>query len=219
MKKKLVFLLLLSTVFLVVKSQVNPLGVYYCKMYRYSGTNLVFYCYGSLKIETSPWNANYLTSTDSCCVGYCDKCWQVSFNQLDSTFNNISGCNTCTAGKLYLNDSICYNQKQGTAPAINYYFGHKLYSYPTAIDEVENLNDKVFVYPNPAKDFIYVQSWIEGEIQEIQLQDCTGKDVLVTRIVNAKTTEINLNVLNNGIYFLRVKDKTGMATKKIVVQH
>ena len=196
MKIKLLIVIFFAIIFCNTSStaQINPLGLYYCKMYRYSGSTLVFYCYGKVAITQHPTNPNELHSSDTSCTGYCAPCWDITFNQADSTFDEAWGCISCAEGKLYPNDSIYFKQKQGTAPAVNYYFGNLLYNYPNSITEIENLNDKVFVYPNPAKDFLYVQSWVNNEINEINLLDCKGKEVAVYKSINKKQTKLTFGV-------------------------
>jgi len=70
---------------------------------------------------------------------------------------------------------------------------------------------KIFVYPNPAKNNVY----IEGKnINEIALFDLLGNEIL-----NTKAQEIDISNLINGIYFINIKTKENTNTQKIVVQH
>lgn len=70
--------------------------------------------------------------------------------------------------------------------------------------------EAVSVYPNPAKDKLY----IKGEnIQSIELYNLVGQQVMVSA-----ETVLDLSDLTEGIYFVRVVCENGMATKRIVKQ-
>jgi hypothetical protein len=79
---------------------------------------------------------------------------------------------------------------------------------PLGINELKNIGFKV--YPNPAKDRIY----IEGKgTNEIKLFDVLGNEIL-----NAKEKEIDVSSLKNGVYFVQVKTDKGEIIKKIIIQ-
>ena len=77
------------------------------------------------------------------------------------------------------------------------------------------LSDNIRMYPNPAKDQLFIESSDE-ENSEIQLTDLTGKVILKeTCTINCI---ISLNTLQNGIYLVNLyKQNSLVSTKKIVV--
>jgi hypothetical protein len=68
----------------------------------------------------------------------------------------------------------------------------------------ESTNLEVSIYPNPAKDLIYVTLPV-GDYNKttIELYDATGKLILTENMVS-KTTSVSLNNLSIGIYTIRV---------------
>ncbi|MBA2614036.1 MAG: T9SS type A sorting domain-containing protein [Bacteroidetes bacterium] len=78
-----------------------------------------------------------------------------------------------------------------------------------------SLSDNIKIYPNPAKDQLFVES--EGdENAEIQLTDLTGKVVLKQNCV--QSCVIQLSTLQNGIYLVNLyKQSRLISTKKIVI--
>ena len=83
------------------------------------------------------------------------------------------------------------------------------------LDIDQNDNTGFSVYPNPAKDFIYVTS--DRGYQAI-LYTTDGRLVSSTQHIIGGTQPIDLSTLTTGIYFLRFIDDSGhQATQKIVV--
>ena len=72
---------------------------------------------------------------------------------------------------------------------------------------LENLsieeNQVLFLYPNPADDFVYLNHF-SGENLDLQLYDFSGKQVINQRLTQNK---INLQSLPSGLYLYRVLDK------------
>lgn len=83
------------------------------------------------------------------------------------------------------------------------------------LDIDQNDNTGFSVYPNPAKDFIYVTS--DRGYQAI-LYTTDGRLVSSTQHIIGGTQPIDLSTLTTGFYFLRLIDDSGhQATQKIVV--
>ncbi len=75
-------------------------------------------------------------------------------------------------------------------------------------------NSSIRIYPNPASNIIYLNS--DQEIQFVQMFNNTGKQVLNCE-PEAKQVSLKITDLDAGIYLLRIGYKTGVITKKIVV--
>jgi len=86
---------------------------------------------------------------------------------------------------------------------------------PTGINDINYLNEVVEVSPNPSNGLVTVTSRFDFE--KIELLSVTGQ-VLLSETVNAKTRELNLTDLLEGIYFVRVVYPNGLSTVKKVVK-
>ncbi|SFT67327.1 Por secretion system C-terminal sorting domain-containing protein [Lishizhenia tianjinensis] len=62
----------------------------------------------------------------------------------------------------------------------------------------------IYIYPNPTENFVNISLENQEVIQDIQVMDIQGKEVL-------KTTQstINMETLNQGIYLIKVSTKSG----------
>ncbi|MDH4474642.1 MAG: T9SS-dependent M36 family metallopeptidase [Fluviicola sp.] len=82
----------------------------------------------------------------------------------------------------------------------------------------ENTFDFVSVYPNPAKDVLFIDLTKRADITEIRMIDVQGK--ILTEVTGITPSIVNINVsgFKNGIYFLELTAADG--TKSIrVVKH
>lgn len=82
------------------------------------------------------------------------------------------------------------------------------------------LNDNVVqIFPNPAQNELYL-TFENNDLAkgELILFDIQGKFIHSQNIDNQLINKINLAVIENGIYFLKVQLEEGVLTKKIVVQ-
>ncbi|MBN1251016.1 MAG: endonuclease [Bacteroidales bacterium] len=71
---------------------------------------------------------------------------------------------------------------------------------------IENLELLYKIYPNPAKDFINIES--ENQINKIEILSINGQN-LKTEIINNSKAKINISELPKGIYFLNLSDSNG----------
>jgi hypothetical protein len=85
----------------------------------------------------------------------------------------------------------------------------KMNAIITGIEQEEIL---VSVYPNPIKDYLYIDS--PYPIQQIELSDCLGKSIQTFSNVRQQ----QLSLVNNppGIYILRLKSGNRLKTIKII---
>jgi sugar lactone lactonase YvrE len=106
------------------------------------------------------------------------------------------------SGNLYIADILNNRIRMVTNVAI------------AGIEQITDNNTQMTVYPNPANNMVQVAYTGNSIIQEIILYDVLGKEV-----INTKEKEIDVNALNEGVYFIQVKTAEGILTKKVVVQH
>lgn len=70
------------------------------------------------------------------------------------------------------------------------------------IDQQIN-NDVVSFYPNPAKEFIHVQS--SAEILELHMSDLNGREIATEQNLPSGLFKMDVSQLNKGIYFIQLK--------------
>jgi hypothetical protein len=70
------------------------------------------------------------------------------------------------------------------------------------------------VYPNPAKDVLYITS-DNNTTKQVEVYDVLGKVVLNTKATN---TPINIASLNRGVYVVKVTEEGKTATRKLVIE-
>ena len=78
------------------------------------------------------------------------------------------------------------------------------------------LNKSIIAYPNPADNYILIKNPLETDESEIlTVFDVNGRKVLEQNIIG-NNSEINLNIdnLNSGVYFYKIKNKTNKFIKK-----
>ncbi len=87
---------------------------------------------------------------------------------------------------------------------------------------IENLSadeNKFIVYPNPATEYIALSSPFKTNTNcEVKIFDIMGKEVQ-RLIVESPTLKIDLQKLEDGIYFLQFNTQDEISTQKFVVHH
>ena len=78
------------------------------------------------------------------------------------------------------------------------------------MDKEHSLN----IYPNPASTLLTIDNGNQM-MQEISLCDVLGKEIK-TYTINASKTDLAINHLNKGFYFLRILTDKGMVNKGFV---
>lgn len=101
------------------------------------------------------------------------------------------------------------NKFNYTAPALSNEIA--VASSENAVQQNAKTNS-FFVYPNPAKDILHVQT---NDNATLILTDQSGKTVL-TKIINSKG-EINVANLAPGLYYLK-NNATGAVRKVVVIK-
>ena len=87
------------------------------------------------------------------------------------------------------------------------------YSGPTSISEIIKDPDYT-IYPNPASNLITIKSKNSSAGSSYSITDQTGKMVLSGKLLE-ETTPVDITILNNGIYFLKIGDRSQPAFKVI----
>lgn len=105
--------------------------------------------------------------------------------------------------------------------------GNALVGDGIAIDDVElsthvNIADyakgkEITIYPNPAGNTFYIKNKTGEDIEELEIFDMTGKKIISKRELPRNPT-INIENLDNGLYYLTIKTKTRSMNLKLVVE-
>lgn len=71
----------------------------------------------------------------------------------------------------------------------------------------------IIIYPNPVKDILKIKVLDNREVEKILITDIVGKTVVKS---TNNSTEIDVNNLKKGIYFIQIHSKKGIATTKFL---
>ena len=87
-----------------------------------------------------------------------------------------------------------------------------VYNSPSNISKNKSLN--ISIYPNPANDIINISNITNSEITI----SCISGKVIYSKTNCNKIEKINLSDLTPGIYFVTIKNRDGIFTKKFIKQ-
>lgn len=71
-------------------------------------------------------------------------------------------------------------------------------SFSTSAEVIHN--HKMFLYPNPAKNLLYLQT--TAEVEELEMYDVVGRKILINYTPNGNEYRIDLPELSRGVYFI-----------------
>ena len=83
---------------------------------------------------------------------------------------------------------------------------------PTAVQS--NIENKTRIFPNPVKDFIFVES--DNEVKSISIYDLTGQIVAQNNIITQN--KIDLTALKEGLYIAKIKFMDGVCFSKSILK-
>ncbi len=86
---------------------------------------------------------------------------------------------------------------------------------PSSISE-NSINDDFEIYPNPTTAVLNINNIEDRIITNITLIDVSGKMVMNTRSLGNST--LNVQSLENGVYFIKIETEDGTALKRFVKQ-
>ena len=82
-------------------------------------------------------------------------------------------------------------------------------------DNVTTELESAIMFPNPATDVLYIDS--KNEILSINVVNTAGQ-MVYSESVNMLKTQLDVNNLQPGIYFVQVETANGISTQKIIVK-
>jgi hypothetical protein len=80
---------------------------------------------------------------------------------------------------------------------------------------INNVENTVSVYPNPATDFVMVEA--SQDIRSIEVTNYMGQVVSAVKAVEATQYQVNTSDLSSGIYFIEVETAAGIEKVRIVI--
>ncbi|WP_333695363.1 T9SS type A sorting domain-containing protein [Flavobacterium sp.] len=80
-------------------------------------------------------------------------------------------------------------------------------------NDLFNSSNKIYLYPNPTKDFLNIESPDYFEIKSINIINQIGQTV-INQNENYKT--IDVSTLSNGIYFIKINGENKIITKQFI---
>lgn len=120
-------------------------------------------------------------------------------------------------GKILL-AGYCYNPYTPSINAPGVGLGMVRLSPSTLSTEIPEENKEISVYPNPAQNEIFIRNENNVEIEEIAIFDVSGKEV-VKQKDKYLNNSIDVQHLESGIYFLKIKSQTATVRIKIMISH
>ena len=113
---------------------------------------------------------------------------------------------------------------EGLAEEITYSEGKNFiafYSVPELLlseDHINQLESKLKVYPNPARDYISIKSNLPTPAS-YNIYDITGRKIKNGNVLSAELNTISISDLSSGIFILEIRrDQDIIATEKFVVK-
>ena len=93
-----------------------------------------------------------------------------------------------------------------------------------ALEEIEDYKDitgiedkftnNISIYPNPAKDRLYIET--ESEIEEVIVYDIYGRHQVTETPSHQEMISIDISNLNSGVYFVKINTANGNIVKRFV---
>ncbi|MEO8761468.1 MAG: T9SS type A sorting domain-containing protein, partial [Bacteroidia bacterium] len=89
----------------------------------------------------------------------------------------------------------------------------------TGINQLSVNSNQLIVYPNPASNYVAISlNKTTHDNTSVFISDVNGKIILQQNIFSTESmVTIDVSALENGFYFLQIKDNTTCITKKISI--
>lgn len=142
---------------------------------------------------------------------------------LDTTFNNGKGLVDIDVSqgddwlehiKLQGNDTLIIGGNSVLNANYNFTLARLLLDTPLSVEE--SLEQFIKVYPNPFKDYFFVEDY-EGIIKSIKMFDSTGR---IVKIVSETNTICKIQTnFASGVYYVNIETKDGRIMNKKIVKN
>jgi hypothetical protein len=95
---------------------------------------------------------------------------------------------------------------------------HDLNSVYTGVSPKEDFSE-LRVYPNPAKNKIFIESSKHNENEvSVTILTITGDQMIKLRFRNQSQMEMDITKLLSGVYLVKIQTREGTEVKKLVVE-
>lgn len=85
------------------------------------------------------------------------------------------------------------------------------------IDNPENKQSLVLVYPNPAGNVLYIKT--QANAPQVEVMNTSGQAVMVKTVASAAgTTQLDISSLPSGVYLVKVFDNDNVSFHKVIVE-
>ncbi|MCC6838046.1 MAG: T9SS type A sorting domain-containing protein [Bacteroidia bacterium] len=142
------------------------------------------------------------------------------FTLVDSVFMNINqGTRTAPTGTDINNDGFMDLVVGNYQGGVSFYKGTG--SIITVEDMYENITWNFDLYPNPSNSNFTIRLYdFKKDHYQLQLYNVVGQSILTERI-NSNLSNINTELIPNGIYFCKIIDTSNNTSlvKRVVIQH
>lgn len=111
----------------------------------------------------------------------------------------------------HLSPSVIYSARITAINGTTRYYSDsfKFRLTPSGLDSLAD-NSGVVIYPNPAKNYLMINSL--KDVDKVEIYDSFGKP----SIISSKETKIDISQLQKGIYLIRINMGDKVVTKKLM---
>lgn len=89
-------------------------------------------------------------------------------------------------------------------------------NWNVGVEENGNENEALFVYPNPAKEFVNLE--LPGNASEVIISDMTGREVFRKKVSGERQLQVDLHEWIEGVYIINLVHANGIVwNKKLIV--
>ncbi len=109
----------------------------------------------------------------------------------------------------------CFKQNEVTTYLNNFTCDRCFCTLQTIVPEIEENNNFIKVYPNPANSNIYIDFELKNGLSEIGLFNTFGTSIEI-RLTNSFPIQMNIKELPVGIYLVQIKNDGFIYREKFI---
>ncbi len=88
--------------------------------------------------------------------------------------------------------------------------------YLLSVTKTNNLNNSLKIFPNPAHNFITIETTQNSQPAKLSIFGINGSVVIKSELIAHKNT-IDIHNLKTGVYFLQIKNETETVFRKLII--
>lgn len=165
----------------------------------------LFYFATRYENELTSWNYDMFDGTST-------QVFTNAFKNILLTWNQIDQVSAYEIGK---NNEVYYNFQGNRNPYIDHpEWVNAVWGTVAAVDEFEDIAFEV--YPNPAKEVLFVKTKFDDTIIGYDIFSIYGEKITSDSFIS--NNSIPLNDLNSGVYILQIHTSDNSFTQKFIIQ-